>query len=322
MSRDTTNVSRTPYDGLPTDITSAPSSGSSELMQTTVSIIIPAHNERGCIPLLCIDLDSVLRGTFDYEIILVDDGSTDETLDEMIAQTERREHVRCLRLATRQGQSAALLAGIRAATGDIVIAMDGDLQYSAEDVPRLVHEMAHADIVLGIRTERADSFVRRISARIGNGVRRTFLRDPFVDICSGLAAYRREWLKDLPPFDGLHRFLPAIVALRGARVQQIEINHRTRRAGKSHYGIIGPAWRGFFDLFGVRWGIRRQVVPSAAQERRGSSLVSTPAVPTPSGTSSFDPVTSELPQLSFPDQETADDDPLPLQTDLLEPADP
>ena len=208
-------------------------------MKLTASIVVPAYNERGCIPLLCIDLDSALGSLFDYEIILVDDGSSDETLEEMVQQTERRDHVRCLRLATRQGQSAATLAGIRAATGDIVVTMDADLQYFAEDIPRLVDELAHCDVVLGVRAERSDSMLRRTAGKIGNAVRRGFLGDPFVDICTGLAAYRREWLKDLPPFKGLHRFLPAIVALRGARVQQIEINHRTRRAGKSKYGIVG-----------------------------------------------------------------------------------
>jgi len=281
-------------------------------MRNSVSIVVPAFNERGCIPLLCIDLDQTLRGLFDYEIILVDDGSTDETLEEMVEQTERREHVRCLRLATRQGQSAALLAGIRAAGGEIVVAMDGDLQYFAEDIPRLVDEVAHSDVVLGVRTQRADPWTRRVAAKIGNRVRRMFLKDPFLDICSGLVAYRREWLKDLPPFDGLHRFLPAIVALRGGRVQQIEINHRTRRAGKSKYGTIGPAWRAFFDLFGVRWGIRRQVVPSAAQERRGARQ--RPAGEPPRQEAE----TTELPRAVIPLQSEQRTLSGPRQTDLLE----
>ncbi len=214
-----------------------------------LSVIVPLFNEEDNIEALQGEIDAALGG-LDHELILVDDGSTDRTA----ARVRMRPGVRLLRLAANAGQSAALLAGMRAATGATIVLLDGDLQNDPSDIPRLLEGLrAGADMVCGYRRRRRDSLAKRIASRIANGVRSRFIGDGIRDTGCTLKAMRHECLEAIVPFHGVHRFLPALVKQAGFRVTEIPVNHRARRFGSSKYGIGGRALRATVDMFGVRW---------------------------------------------------------------------
>jgi glycosyltransferase involved in cell wall biosynthesis len=162
-------------------------------------------------------------------------------------------------LEKNAGQSAALAAGLSRVRGDIVVTIDADLQNDPADLPRLLAALAHADVVSGVRAKRNDSWVRLVSSRIANSVRRAVLGDPVTDIGCSFKAYRREVLEGLPMFVGVHRFLPALCVFRGARFAEVELNHRARQHGVSKYGVGNRLWRGLADLNGVLWLKSRMV---------------------------------------------------------------
>lgn len=219
-----------------------------------LSIVVPAYDEVDNLEPLLAELRAVLAKLGrSHEIVLVDDGSSDGTGERMRAEARRDPCVRPVLLERRVGQSGALAAGIARARGRVIVTLDADLQNDPADLPRLIEALEGADVVSGIRHGRHDSWVRRASSGIANRTRRLVIGDSVTDIGCSFKAYRREALEGLPFFDGVHRFLPALCAFRGARLAEVRLSHRPRRHGVSKYGISNRLWRGLHDLWGVRW---------------------------------------------------------------------
>ena len=220
-----------------------------------VSIVVPLYNEEENVPLLQQELAAALAG-IDHEIIFVDDGSTDQTL----VRLKRTPETRVLRFEKNAGQSAAMFAGSNAARGDVVVLIDGDLQNDPADIPRLVAEIERgADLVCGYRLRRKDTVVKLITSRIANFVRSRFTKDGVRDTGCTLKAMRRECVRTLVPFKGMHRFIPALVKGAGYRLVELPVNHRARKFGTSKYGLGNRAVRATVDMFGVRWLLSRQL---------------------------------------------------------------
>jgi|SRR5207244_4027203 len=220
-----------------------------------LSIIVPLYNEEASVPILQSELNAALKG-FDYEIIFVDDGSVDRTVERI----EPKMNVRVIRFAKNAGQSAAIYAGLKAAHGATAVFIDGDLQNDPADIPRLLAEIARgADLVCGYRARRKDTRVKRLTSWIANTVRSRFTKDGVRDTGCTLKAMRRECVDALVPFKGMHRFIPALVKGAGYRLMEIPVNHRPRRFGHSKYGLGNRAWRATVDMFGVRWLLSRRL---------------------------------------------------------------
>jgi glycosyltransferase involved in cell wall biosynthesis len=219
-----------------------------------ISAVVPAYNEVESLPPLFAEMRAALEATGRaWELIVVDDGSGDGTAEAIVAESGRDGRVVPVLLEKNSGQSAALAAGLSRVRGSVVVTLDADLQNDPADLPRLLAALEHADVVSGIRAKRNDSWMRRVSSRVANGVRRAVLGDPVTDIGCSFKAYRREVLEGLPMFVGVHRFLPALCVFRGARFAEVELNHRPRAHGVSKYGVGNRLWRGIADLIGVQW---------------------------------------------------------------------
>ena len=219
-----------------------------------LSVVNPADTEVENLDPLLAELRAALAqvsGT--YEIVLVDDASTDGTAERITAEAARDPRVRAVLLERNSGQSAALAAGFSRVRGKVIVTLDADLQNDPADLPRVLAALDGADVVSGIRMGRQDTWVRLVSSRIANGTRRAVLGDRVTDIGCSFKAYRREVLEGLPMFVGVHRFLPALCEFRGARLVEIQLSHRARRHGQSKYGLSNRMWRGLYDLIGVAW---------------------------------------------------------------------
>jgi dolichol-phosphate mannosyltransferase len=220
-----------------------------------VSVVVPLFNEEENVPILQAELMTALSG-LDYEIVFVDDGSTDGTV-QRIAPDPR---VRLERFERNAGQSAAMYAGLNSAQGDVAVLIDGDLQNDPADIPRLLAEIARgADLVCGYRAQRKDTVVKRITSRVANFVRSRFTKDGVRDTGCTLKAMKRECVAALLPFKGMHRFIPALVKGAGYRLVEIPVNHRPRKFGLSKYGLGNRALRATTDMFGVRWLLSRRL---------------------------------------------------------------
>jgi dolichol-phosphate mannosyltransferase len=222
-----------------------------------LSVVVPVFDEEPNLEPLVREIAAGLAG-LDYELLLVDDGSRDGSAATLGRLAAGEPRLRVLRHDDNYGQSAALFTGFAASRAPVVATLDGDLQNDPADVPRLLALLDQGwDVVSGVRTRRRDSWVRRVSSRIANSVRRALLADGISDVGCSLKVYRAEVLRRLPPFRGLHRFLPALTQLEGARVTELPVAHRPRRHGASKYGIGNRLWRGIADLLGVWWLRRR-----------------------------------------------------------------
>jgi glycosyltransferase involved in cell wall biosynthesis len=220
-----------------------------------VSVVVPLFNEAENVPILQSELAEALAG-LDYEIIFVDDGSTDRTLERIAPGPQ----IRVLRFEKNAGQSAAMYAGLRSARGKTAVLIDGDLQNDPADIPRLLAEIERgADLVCGYRAQRKDTLIKRVTSRIANFVRSRFTKDGVRDTGCTLKAMRRECIGALVPFKGMHRFIPALVKGAGYRLIEIPVNHRPRKFGQSKYGLGNRALRATIDMFGVRWLLSRQL---------------------------------------------------------------
>jgi dolichol-phosphate mannosyltransferase len=238
----------------------SPSIGSRAL---AVSVVVPVCNEADNVQPLCDEIHSALREFRDFEIIFVDDGSTDDTVARLRAARARLPKLRVLRHSARCGQSVALHTGIRAARHEWVLTLDGDGQNDPADIPKFFEALARDNggevkLIIGDRRRaRQDSWVRLWSSRIANGVRRRLLNDGTPDTGCGIKLLHRPTFLQLPVFNHMHRFLPALYQREGARVLSVPVNHRPRVRGESKYGINNRLWVGIADLFAVRWLIRR-----------------------------------------------------------------
>lgn len=231
-------------------------SGPRSAGQLDLSVVIPVLNESENIRPLCDEIDAALGAKLDYEIIFVDDGSTDDTADQVLTCMDRG-HVRLLRHSKRSGQSAAVRTGVKHARGSRIATLDGDRQNDPADLVKLWklanQEEPSPALVMGYREKREDSFIKRISSRIANGVRSSLLADDCPDSGCGIKIFEREAYLDLPWFDHQHRFLPALFRTNGYEVISAKVHHRPRTRGTSKYGLWDRLWVGIVDLFGVLW---------------------------------------------------------------------
>lgn len=233
------------------------------------SVVIPVLNEQDNVLPQAEELAEVLGAGGEFEVLFVDDGSTDATVDRVNEAMARFPFIRLLRHPARAGKSAALITGARAARAPWVVTMDGDRQNDPRDVPRLLAEAAKDDrivLVAGMRRRRDDTLAKRVTSRLGNGIRRAMLHDACPDTACGLKLLRRDVLLALPYFDSLHRFFPALVQGRGLAYVNLAVNDRARVAGRSKYTNLGRAAVGLFDLFGVVWLLRRTTLPPSVTE--------------------------------------------------------
>ena len=233
------------------------------------SLVVPIFDEEEVVGLLLDEVERVLVPHGPFEAVLVDDGSRDRSLERM--REWKRAHgaswLRIVRLKANSGQSAAVLAGVEQARAEVVATMDGDMQNDPRDLPAMVAlvESGAADGVFGVRRNRQDTFVRRVSSRIGNGVRNFITGDRVTDAACGIKAIRRELFLRVPRFKGMHRFMATLVRYGGGRVAEMDVNHRPRAAGTAKYGIGNRIWKGLRDCFAMRW-LRARVLMHRIKE--------------------------------------------------------
>lgn len=227
-----------------------------------LSIVIPVLNEAGNVKTLCDEIHAALDSRLRYEIIFVDDGSTDDT-PALVKECMAKGNVRLLRHSRTSGQSAAVRTGVGAARARLVGTLDGDCQNDPADLIRL-YEVATSSadggttsLVMGHRERRRDSLLKRISSRVANGVRSRLLGDDCPDSGCGIKVFDRKSYLDLPFFDHMHRFLPALFGATGQRVVSVPVGHRPRLHGTSKYGLWNRLWVGIVDMAGVMWLRRR-----------------------------------------------------------------
>ena len=232
-----------------------------------VSIVVPAHNEAESLEILAAEIRGALDGGgTSYELIVVDDGSTDATPAVLRRLAAADGRVRVVAQRRRAGQSAALAAGFRRARGAIVVTLDADLQNDPADIPRLLAELPGFGLVCGVRTGRRDGGLRRLSSRLANAVRNRVTGERIADVGCSLKACRADVLRRVPAFDGMHRFLPTLMRLEGARVKEVPVSHRPRLYGTTKYGVGNRLWRALADLAAVRWMQRRSLDRGLSEE--------------------------------------------------------
>lgn len=226
-----------------------------------LSVVVPIYNERDNISPLLAEIAGALRGKLDFEIVYVDDDSSDDSCAILATQKAIYPELRVLHHMTRSGQSTAVCNGVLAARSPWIATLDGDGQNDPADILKLLaaRDRAGQDIKLfaGWRTRRHDSFNKRISSKIANRVRSRMLRDATPDTGCGLKLFEREAFLRLPYFDHMHRYLPALIKRAGWGSQSVPVGHRPRTAGISKYGMLDRLWVGLADLRGVAWLMRR-----------------------------------------------------------------
>ncbi len=231
-----------------------------------LSVVVPVYNEMENIEPLVAEIRDALDGLIGYEILYVDDGSSDGSLALLEKLTSEIPHFRFVAHDGNFGQSAAMATGVMSARGELIATLDGDGQNDPADIPKLLGclsmqagERIDRVLVVGRRKKRRDTWLKRISSRIANGVRSRMLNDDTPDTGSGLKVFARSLFLALPMFDHMHRFLPALVIRNQGKVISVEVNHRLRMLGTSKYGLHNRLWVGIVDMLGVMWLQRRSV---------------------------------------------------------------
>src|SRR3989454_8869927 len=223
-----------------------------------LSLVVPVYNECDSLPVLVEEVARALAGR-SYEIVAVDDGSTDGSLDVLKALKRDHPELHVAAFAHKAGQTAAFAAGFQAGRGRVIVTLDADLRNDPADVPALVAELERsgATAVVGYRTNRHDSGWKRLQSRIANGVRNRLNRETIRDTGCSLKAFRADAVRALPLFQGMHRFLPTLIKLHGGIVVEAPVQHRPRRFGRTKYGMWNRVFRSFADALAVRWMQRR-----------------------------------------------------------------
>ncbi len=231
-------------------------------------MVIPAYNEEESIgPLLDEVFTTLKEMETSHEVIVVNDGSSDGTEKVLRRRKEVTPHLRVINLVPNSGQSAAFEAGFRAARGEFIITMDADGQNDPADMPLLLKAIPHHDAVLGVRAHRNDPWIRKFAQRTANAVRNTLLGTHFQDVGCSLKLFRREIIADLTLYNGLHRFFPYLVEMRGGRTVEVDVQHRSRQLGTSKYSPLGRGIPAFLDLLMVR-RMKRRALRYHAEEVR------------------------------------------------------
>jgi dolichol-phosphate mannosyltransferase len=236
-----------------------------------LSVVVPVQNEEENIQLLIDEIRHALDDVVDYELIYVNDGSSDSTLDILKRNQAEFPRLRVFSHEQGVGQSTAVRTGVQRARSNVIATLDGDGQNDPADIPslyRALRENVDVGVVLvnGHRRKRRDSTVKRISSRLANAIRRGLLDDDTPDTGCGLKVFTREAYLAIPFFDHLHRFLPAMMINGGGKVISVDVNHRERERGKSHYGFFDRLWVGIFDLMGVIWLRSRTTHPVVRED--------------------------------------------------------
>jgi len=224
-----------------------------------ISVVIPVFNEEQNISPMCDELISVMSSLGrDYEVLLVDDGSTDQTYARMLENKIKFPQINIIKFKSNCGQTAAFWAGIHNASGDVIITMDGDMQNDPSDIPAMLPLLENFDLVCGWRKSRQDSAWRRFQSRSANRIRNRFLKDGIQDTGCSLKVFKKPTPDMLPPYTGMHRFIPALLKYAGYSLTEIPVGHRHRSRGTTKYGFQNRALRAFQDLLGVIWIMSRK----------------------------------------------------------------
>jgi dolichol-phosphate mannosyltransferase len=238
-----------------------------------LSIVVPVRNEEENVLPLLAEIHAALESRADFEVLYVDDGSRDATPQRLAEAMRQYPRLRVLRHHVSCGQSTALMTGMRAARGEWIATLDGDGQNDPADIPKLLAArdadggLANLQLIAGYRKTRRDNWLKRVSSRVANGVRSRMLGDATPDTGCGLKLIARRTCLELPFFDHMHRFLPALVQRHGGATISVEVNHRPRTRGVSNYGVLDRLWVGIVDLFGVMWLRRRARRPQVTELR-------------------------------------------------------
>ncbi len=235
-----------------------------------LSVVFPVYNEEENIPLLLREIKTAVDGKWSYEIVAVDDGSTDRSLAVLRELRNEYPNLRVLALEKNSGQTAALDAAWRAARGRYVVSLDADLQNDPADIPAMMRKLeeTRSDMVIGVRVNRADTWSRRMQSKIGNGVRNLITGDRITDTGCSLKLVTKEAVDRVRLFTGMHRFLPTLVRYAGYKVVEMPVNHRPRQFGQSKYGAMNRAFRGLADCFAVRWMGKRMLNYDVSEDPR------------------------------------------------------
>lgn len=220
----------------------------------TYSVVIPMKNEEGNVADLIEELHPVMNALGKpWELICIDDGSTDSTLKMLEKLKEKYPMLRIVSFVKNYGQSAAFAAGFKEARGAYVITLDGDRQNDPADIPKLIAAISNHDLVCGLRANRRDPWTKKITSFLANHVRKRFCHDGVQDTGCSLKVYRSDALKQIKMFQGMHRFLPALFQIEGFRVTEVPVHHRERTRGKTKYNFLNRSFNTIADMLAVRW---------------------------------------------------------------------
>ncbi|MBL8844102.1 MAG: glycosyltransferase family 2 protein [Planctomycetes bacterium] len=218
-----------------------------------LSVVVPAYNERESVERLVTEVEAALRPLGPFELVVVDDGSTDGTREVLQELAKGHPELRVIALDRHHGQTCGTAAGIAQARGDVLVTIDADLQNPPSEIPKLLAELDRADAVVGYRQKRNDSGVRKFSSRFANAIRNRITRETIRDTGCSLKAFRTAQIREVALFEGMHRFLPTLLKMHGRSVVEVAVDHRPRVAGTSKYGVWNRVFKALLDCLAVRW---------------------------------------------------------------------
>lgn len=223
-------------------------------MSLKYSVVVPLKNESENITDLIEELEPIMNGLKQpWELICIDDGSSDRTVEILHSLLKKKKYLRILEFTRNFGQSSAFHAGFKAAKGEFVITMDGDRQNDPSDIPKMVAEMADCDLICGHRVNRRDPWHKKITSRLANALRSKLCKDGVQDTGCSLKIYRTQCLHQIKMYHGMHRFLPALFSIEGFRVKEVPVNHRARTRGVTKYNMFNRSFNTIADMLAVRW---------------------------------------------------------------------